>query len=45
LIALLRTVVARLRIDQMINFCWKYLVPLALLQILLNLILKGTLLK
>jgi len=45
LISLLRTVVARLRIDQMINFCWKYLVPLALLQILLNLVLKGTLLK
>lgn len=45
LIALLRTVVARLRIDQMINFCWKFLVPLALLQITLNLILKGILLK
>lgn len=45
IIALLRTVVARLRIDQMINFCWKFLVPLALLQILLNLILKGVLLK
>ncbi|MDD2679776.1 MAG: NADH-quinone oxidoreductase subunit H [Candidatus Omnitrophica bacterium] len=45
LISLLRTVVARLRIDQMISFCWKYLVPLALLQILVNLILKGTLLK
>jgi NADH-quinone oxidoreductase subunit H len=45
LIALLRTVVARLRIDQMINFCWKFLVPVALLQLLLNLILKGLLLK
>lgn len=41
LIALLRTIVARLRIDQMIDFCWKYMVPLALLQLLLNLILKG----
>jgi len=41
LISLLRTVVARLRMDQMIDFCWKYLVPLALLQILLNLALKG----
>ena len=45
LIALLRTVVARLRIDQMIDFCWKFLVPLALLQLLFNLILKGILLK
>jgi NADH-quinone oxidoreductase subunit H len=43
LISLLRTVVARLRIDQMIDFCWKYLVPLALFQLLLNLILKGVL--
>jgi NADH-quinone oxidoreductase subunit H len=41
LIALIRTVVARIRIDQMINFCWKYMVPLALLQLLLNLIIKG----
>ncbi|MDD4894148.1 MAG: NADH-quinone oxidoreductase subunit H [Candidatus Omnitrophica bacterium] len=43
LLALLRTVVARLRIDQMIDFCWKYLVPFALFQLLLNIILKGVL--
>lgn len=43
LLSLLRTVVARLRIDQMIDFCWKYLVPLALFQLVLNLILKGIL--
>lgn len=41
LLSLLRTIVARLRIDQMINFCWKYLVPLAFLQLMSNLILKG----
>ena len=41
LISIMRTVVARVRIDQMINFCWKYMVPLALLQLLLNLIVKG----
>ncbi|MFA4888611.1 MAG: complex I subunit 1 family protein [Candidatus Omnitrophota bacterium] len=41
LISLARTVVARVRIDQMIKFCWKYLAPLALFQLLLNLILKG----
>lgn len=43
LISLLRTIVARLRIDQMIDFCWKLLVPFSLLQILINLILKGVL--
>lgn len=41
LFSLARTVFARLRIDQMISFCWKYLVPLALLQLLINLVLKG----
>ncbi len=41
LLSLLRAVFARLRIDQMIDFCWKCLVPLALAQLLLNLVLKG----
>jgi NADH-quinone oxidoreductase subunit H len=45
LLSLMRTVVGRLRIDQMIDFCWKYLVPLALLQLMLNLILKGVLVR
>lgn len=45
LLSLLRTVMARVRIDQMINFCWKYMVPVALAQLLLNLVLKGVLLK
>jgi len=40
LLSLLRTVVARLRIDQMIDFCWKFMVPCALLQLLVNLVLK-----
>jgi NADH-quinone oxidoreductase subunit H len=44
LLSLLRTIVARLRIDQMIDFCWKFMVPFALLQLLINLILKGVLL-
>ena len=43
LLSLLRTIFARLRIDQMIDFCWKYLVPLAIGQLLLNFILKGVL--
>ena len=42
-IALARTVFARLRIDQMIRFSWKYMVPLSLLQLIINLIMKGIL--
>jgi NADH-quinone oxidoreductase subunit H len=41
LIALLRTLFARLRIDQMVMFCWKYMVPLGIAQLLFNLIVKG----
>ena len=44
LVSLLRSAFARLRLDQMINLCWKYLAPLAFLQVLFNLILKGVLL-
>ncbi len=44
IMSFLRTIFARLRMDQMIDFCWKYLVPLALLQLVLNLTLKGVLL-
>jgi NADH-quinone oxidoreductase subunit H len=43
LITLLRTIFARLRIDQMMDFCWKYLAPLALLQVIISLIIKGLL--
>lgn len=41
LIAILRTIMARLRIEQMVNFCWKILAPIALAQLLLNLVVKG----
>ena len=43
-ISLSRTIFARLRIDQMVNFCWKYAAPLAFVQLLLNLVAKGLLL-
>jgi NADH-quinone oxidoreductase subunit H len=41
LMALTRTVFARLRIEQMVLFCWKRVAPLALAQLLLNVILNG----
>jgi NADH-quinone oxidoreductase subunit H len=42
-VALLRSLFARLRLDQMLNLCWKYLAPLAFLQVIFNLVLKGIL--
>jgi NADH-quinone oxidoreductase subunit H len=42
-LAVLRTVFARLRIDQMINFCWKYVAPAAFLQLLIDLVAKRVL--
>lgn len=43
LLSFFRTVFARLRIDQMIRFCWKCLVPVVLLQLFVNMALKGVL--
>ncbi len=40
LLALLRTVFARLRMDQMISFCWRYVAPLAFLQVIIDLVVK-----
>lgn len=45
LLALFRSVTARLRIEQMVSFTWRYLTPLALIQLLIDLILKGVILK
>ena len=45
LMSLARTVFARMRIDQMMMLCWKYIAPLAFLQLLLSLLLKGVLLR
>jgi NADH-quinone oxidoreductase subunit H len=42
-VSFLRSLFARLRLDQMIAFCWKYLAPAAFAQVLINLILKGIL--
>jgi NADH-quinone oxidoreductase subunit H len=40
ILALLRTVFARLRIDQMVNFCWRYVAPIAFLQVIIDLVVK-----
>ena len=39
-LALLRTVFARLRMDQMIAFCWRYVAPVAFLQVIIDLVVK-----
>lgn len=43
LISFLRSLFARLRLDQMIALCWKYLAPAAFVQVMINLVLKGIL--
>ena len=43
LLTVMRAVLARLRIDQMVSFCWKVLAPVSLAQILIDLIVKGVL--
>jgi len=40
-LALMRSSMARLRMDQMIGFCWKVLTPIAVVQIILNLVIRG----
>lgn len=45
LLSVLRTIFARMRIDQMIDFCWKILAPLAFIQLFIDLILKGLLFR
>ena len=40
ILAVLRTVFARLRMDQMINFCWRWVAPIAFLQVIIDLVIK-----
>jgi NADH-quinone oxidoreductase subunit H len=40
LFSAIRASMARLRIEQMVSFCWRILTPIALVQVLANLILK-----
>ncbi len=41
ILSLVRALMARLRIDQMVNFCWKYVAPLSFLQLIINIIIQG----
>jgi NADH-quinone oxidoreductase subunit H len=41
LLAAFRSVMARLRLEQMVRFCWRVLTPLALVQILIDVLLRG----
>lgn len=43
LLALARSIFARLRIEQMVEFCWKWLAPAALVQLLVSVVLSGVL--
>lgn len=43
ILCVFRAAMARIRIEQMVMFCWKYLTPLALIQIIANLLLRGVL--
>jgi NADH-quinone oxidoreductase subunit H len=40
-LAFMRSAMARLRMDHMINFCWKVLTPIAIVQIIFNLLIRG----
>lgn len=41
LLSAFRAIMARLRIEQMVRFCWLYLAPLAMAQLLIDLVAKG----
>jgi NADH-quinone oxidoreductase subunit H len=42
-LALMRSIMARFRMDHMISFCWKVLTPIAVVQIIFNLVIRGEL--
>jgi len=43
LLTLARTIFTRMRLDQMVLFCWRWVAPAALLQLLIDVILTGVL--
>lgn len=42
-LVVMRAAMARIRTDQMVSFCWKYLTPVAVAQIVLNILIRGVL--
>jgi NADH-quinone oxidoreductase subunit H len=44
LLSLIRAMTSRIRVDQVVSFSWKYLAPLAVLQLLVVILIKGLLL-
>ncbi len=40
-LSIIRAMCSRIRIDQMVNFSWKYLTPFAVLQLLISIFVKG----
>ncbi len=45
LLSLIKAVTARLRIEQVVAFCWRFLVPVSILQVILAILVKGWWLK
>jgi NADH-quinone oxidoreductase subunit H len=41
-LSLIRATTSRIRVDQVVSFAWKYLAPLAVLQLLIVIIVKGS---
>ncbi len=41
LLALIRALTSRIRIDQVVSFSWRYLAPLAVVQLLITILVKG----
>ena len=42
-LTLMRSAMARFRMDHMIKFCWRILTPVAVVQIIINLVIRGVL--
>jgi len=43
-LSLIRATTSRIRVDQIVSFSWKYLAPLAVLQLLISILFKGLIL-
>jgi NADH-quinone oxidoreductase subunit H len=43
-LSLMRALTSRIRVDQVVSFAWRYLAPLAVLQLLIVILIKGFLL-